>query len=450
MDTMEKYKIRGSIKDVIGILDSAPIHADMVPETNLVQLTNRVPIAHLAIERGLKSLIAETGKPTENIHGLHKLYRDLEECAEESAKFLSEAFQDAVKFFGYNLNTKGYGHFVTLNDYLSKTGTEKAFEALRYWAIGETGKGESPIPYISPQIHRELLRALWCLFLPNRRETVSDRVEHEVGNAMFGRRSIYYNTEDISKKESVHWYINWLTVEHATRCSALREAVERNFTINDGDEFVSQTLRKAYSDLLQSKDPAVQYYVRTLTYLPKGSQPRNPDAVPDVDWLGENETVGMAVTPAGTCLGFIEKYPDGGWGIEPAEEGLVQITEIAKSVADAKHYLVNRLTNLVSVIINGESKELRIISDKDFFPPPTWYPDMENLTTVSSHTPTYELEFWDAEHGLHPGEEISVELQLEGAGGFISVIKGTVKTVAEQKVSIVGTETLGLRETGER
>ena len=206
---------------------------------------------------------------------------------------------------------------------------------------------------------------------------------------------------------------------------------------------------KAYSDLQQSKDPAVQYYVRTLTYLPKGSQPRNPDAVPEVDWLGKDQTVGMVVTPVGTCLGFIEKYADGGWGIEPAEDGLVQITEIAKSVADAKHYLVNRLTNSVSVIAKGESKELRIISEKDFFPPPTWHPDMENLTTMSSHTPTYELEFWDAAHGLHPGEEISVELKLEGESEFISVIEGTVKTVAEQKVSIAGMQTFSSKEADE-
>ena len=285
MDIMDRYKIRGSIKDVIAILDSAPIHSDLIPEANLVQLTNRVPIAHLAIERGLKSLIAESGKSAECIHGLHKLYRDLEECDGESANFLSKAFQDAVKFFGYDLKTKGFGHFVSLNDYLSKVGTEKAFEALRYWAIGETGKGESPIPYISPPIHRELLCALWCLFRTGRRETVSDRVEREVAYAMFDGRHIYYNDEDTTKKQSVHWYMNWLTGDHATRCSALREAVERNFTINDGDEFVSQTLRDAYKDLQQSKDPAVRYYLHTLTYLPKGSQPQNPDAIPEVNWL---------------------------------------------------------------------------------------------------------------------------------------------------------------------
>ena len=57
MDTMERYKIQESIADVISILDSAPMHRDLLPEKMIVQLTNRMPIAHLAIERGLKALV---------------------------------------------------------------------------------------------------------------------------------------------------------------------------------------------------------------------------------------------------------------------------------------------------------------------------------------------------------------------------------------------------------
>ena len=140
MDTMERYKIRASIKDVIAILDSSPIFRGLMPETNLVQLTNRMPIAHLALERGLKALIKDSGGSPEPIHGLHKLYRVLCECDEESATFLAFSFENAVSFFGYNVNAKGFTQFRSLDDYLSKVGTEKAFEELRYWALGETGK----------------------------------------------------------------------------------------------------------------------------------------------------------------------------------------------------------------------------------------------------------------------------------------------------------------------
>ena len=111
---------------MIGILDSAPIHRDLIPETTIVQLTNRVPIAHLAMERGLKALIADVGGTTDPIHSLNKLYRDLRKYDKDSADFLAEAFEDVVSSFGYNVNVKGFGHFRSLGDYLSKVGTEKA------------------------------------------------------------------------------------------------------------------------------------------------------------------------------------------------------------------------------------------------------------------------------------------------------------------------------------
>ena len=132
MDTMERYKIQESITDVIDILDSEPMHRDLIPETMIIQLTNRMPIAHLAIERGLKALIADVGGATDRIHALNRLYRDLRTHDNVAADFLAGSFDDAVRFFGYNVNAKGFGHFRSLDDYLSKVGTENAFKALRY------------------------------------------------------------------------------------------------------------------------------------------------------------------------------------------------------------------------------------------------------------------------------------------------------------------------------
>ena len=147
MDTMERYKIQQSIKDVINILDSVPIYRDLIPETTIVQLTNRVPIAHIALERGLKALISDAGGVQERVHSLNWLHGELGRCDSDAAVFLAKAFENAVNFFGYNVNTKGFRHFRSLEDYLSKTGTENAFDKLRYWALGESSKGENPIPF---------------------------------------------------------------------------------------------------------------------------------------------------------------------------------------------------------------------------------------------------------------------------------------------------------------
>ena len=247
---------------------------------------------------------------------------------------------------------------------------------------------------------------------------------------MFDGRHISYSLDDTDTKQSVRWYKNWLFKTHTSRRTALEEAVRRNFTIKDGDQFVTQTLCNAYNELRQSKDPAVRYYIRILTYLPKGSQRRNPDAIPEVEWHQQDQS-GSVVTPAGTCLGFIEKYADGAWGIEPLG-GSAYAT--AWSVADAKHYLVNGLTRQVTVTVSGEPKQLRIVTGQDSFHPsdPSWTPDIED--------PAYEVEFWDANHGLRPGDEVLMELQSEAVQRLVSVLKGTVTAVAEQKVSVTGTD----------
>ena len=448
MNTMERYVIQESVTDAIAILDSAPIRPDLVPQTNAVRLTNRAPIAHLAIEKGLKALIDDLGGTYEQTHSLNDLCSALSKCDQQSADYLADAFDDAVKFFRYNANAKGFRQFRTLDDYLSKVGSKNAFDALRYWAIGEPPKGESPIPYLSLPIHREILCALWCLFLPNRRETVSDRVERKVAHAMFSGKRIAYGADDIHKERSIRWFKNWLFEEQPTCRSALEEAVRRNFAVKD-DQFVIQTLRDAYEDLRQSKDPAVLYYIHKLSDLPKGSQSRDPDAVPEVEWFNDMKTAGMVVTPAGTHLGFIERYADGGWGITPSEDGLVQVTDIAGSMTDAKHYLVNRLTRRVTVAVNGELKPLRIVGDEDFFPPPLWTPYMVSPAGTAPRLPKYDLEFWDAQHGLCKGDEISVELQSEAGPGFASVLEGTVTTVAGPKVSIAGMETFMSKGTVE-
>ena len=445
MDEMERYRIRESIKDVISILDSEPIRRDLMPDANLVQLTNRVPIAHLGIERGLKALIVEAGGSTKRIHGLHTHYRILKECDGKSAEFLALAFNDAVKFFKYNVNAKGFGQFRSLDDYLTRVGTDNAFEALRYWAIGETGKGESPMQFTCPLIHREILITLWCLFLPGRRETVSARVEREVHDAIFRQRHITKATDDTIKGHSLQRFMDWLK-EHSTYRSVLEAAVRQNFAIEGVDEFRSQTLRDAYAQLQQTKDPAVIYFLRTLMYLPKGSQKRNLDAVPQLQWINQEQTFGMVSTPVGTCLGFIEKYPDGAWGIEPQEEGLVRISDIAESLADAKAYLVNRLTRQATLTLKGNSRPMRIISERGSFPPPAWYPDFEDPSELVSYEHTYELKFWDADHGISTGDEVSVELPDDEDHNFVSALKGTATAVAEHKVSVTGMVTPGSRD----
>ena len=160
------------------------------------------------------------------------------------------------------------------------------------------------------------------------------------------------------------------------------------------------------------------------------------------------KTKGMVVTPSGTCLGFVEKAADGAWGITPLEDGLVRGTDVAESLADAKAYLVNRLTKNVRVTVNGESKQLRFVSEKDSFRGFVW--SRETSIDISRQATKFELEFWDSLHGLSAGDVISVELPSAESRRLVSVLEGEVILVEEHKVSVAGTETFSVRDTAEQ
>lgn len=439
MNDMEKRTIRDSIDDVIIILDSAPIHRDFIADINNIRLSNRVPIAHLAIERGLKALITQACGNVEHIHCLNKLYRTLRALDQASASYLDRVFDDAVKFFRLNVNTRGFRHLRNLETYLNKVGTNKAFKALRYWMIEESQYDETPIPYIAPLLHRELLWGLRWLLGPHRRETVSERVERIVRGAIHKSTAMPYGLLINRSSQCEYWDVNWLLQEHCTIRDALEDAVHRQFVIPNDDGSFGERLREAYEELKKEADPAVQYYIGTLGYLKKGSQKPNPDAIPKVEWFNNAQVAGEIVTPAGEHLGNIEQYTDGAWGIIPAEAGPVRVTEFAENIADAKHYLVNRLTRLVIVTVSGGSRQLRIVSSSDDFDyRPQSMIDTQGNAASSSSPWIYDIVFWDYCHGLHIGDEVSIMLQPNEEGVWAEVLKGTVTNVRRAEVTVAG------------
>ena len=67
---MKRAIIRHSVQDVIHILENEPVKGDLVPGITVVQVMNRVSIAHLSIERAFKFLITEAGGPLVETHDL--------------------------------------------------------------------------------------------------------------------------------------------------------------------------------------------------------------------------------------------------------------------------------------------------------------------------------------------------------------------------------------------
>ena len=425
-----------AIQDAIEILDSAPVRPDLVNEIVIVQLMNRLSLTHLVIETGLKALIIQAGGALMRTHSLVKLSGQLKECDSDSAEFLARAFQDAVKFYKYNLNRENFKHYRSLETYLSQTGTADAFSTLRYWLLEKNNQNDSPdspnqgdrIFYdVARPIQRELLCAIWHLFFQPRsedeharRETVSERVETAVKDAMFDGPRLSYSSEEQHKEQSVHWYLNWAFANHASACDAFAAAMRQNFIISDQYEYINTILRDAYQDLQQSKDPAVKYYLQTLGYLLKGSEHWQLGAITELYWLNVGQTIAQIVTPGRTILGYINRLPDDAWGI--SKYGLGQSEKGAWELDDAITYLVNRYTQQVIVTLKGQSRKVRIVTEKPSISSDEW------------------LIFWRVDHGLSAGDKVSVmivgEANQDDESGERLV--GTVTEVEKQSVRVSG------------
>ena len=124
-----------SIGDALQILDDSPLRPDAPAQTTLIQITNRIPTAHLAIERGMKFLIEKHGGKYEQRHDLHKHLRKLRELDPSAIAFLEKAFDDATAFYGLNHNRPNLSHIRSLDAYLATVGTTDAFNRMRYWEL---------------------------------------------------------------------------------------------------------------------------------------------------------------------------------------------------------------------------------------------------------------------------------------------------------------------------
>ena len=429
-----------SVEDTITVLENAPVRADMVIELTIAQIMNRVSIAHLSIERTMKFVITEAGGPLVKNHDLPSRLKELRQYEPDSAQFLEEAFKEAVQHYRYNANSSHMKHLQSLETYLEATGSDKDFQDIRYWELSQS-TADTLIRQIYLSLHIELLRAVGELLMPpgKTKETVSTRVERAVINAMESQNLAY--APGTERELSVKSFLKWLG-----GFKNPREAMTKALTEGEApsDEFKLAILRKAHQQLADSTDPAVRYFAQMLTVLPH--QPR--DAVPCVEWLGpEKYRTGNVSTPGGHHLGFIFHRSDGLWNIKPSRDGSVMISNIAETQTDARCFLASLLTRPTWATINGNETDLRIMGGEyDLFRRSYQQVVKRDEETDNAQWPTYEVHFWDNEHGIAEGDNVKLKVPSHRFGNTADVLEGTVTGVTGPKVFISGIE--GIVNTG--
>ncbi len=434
--------VRHSIEDVIHILEHEPIRRDFVPQITVAQVMNRVSIAHLSIERALKFLITVAGGPLVETHDLGRRYQELLSHDPMSAQFLAETFKAAVRHYRHNPNAARTRHLETLQRYFEAVGADTAFQDIRYWELKQS-MDDLLLRRIYPWIHIELLHGLREVLLATDRlpmGTVANRVEGAVRNAMWPVTDMAYGP-GTAKEKSVRSYLEWRG-RFSTWCDALAEAVEKGFDL--GDDFMANVTSNAYKTLLESSDQAVRYFAGTLDVVP--SQPR--DVIPSVEWLGpEKEQRGLVASPAGTCLGFIERGLDGLWYITPVGVGLAGVSAKAKSQTDARCYLAALLTSSSLVTVNGEDRSLRIVREgRSFYKENYDETDRRFRGAGSEDVWTHKIAFWDVSHGIDVNARVRVTVPSWDIPGMVRIVEGKVIEVAQHEVYLSGDEWADIEE----
>ena len=73
----KRHIVQYSLEDVINTLQSAPIQRDLVAQITVVQIMNRIPVAHLSIERAMKFLVTVSGGQFDEKHSLEGRLNEL-------------------------------------------------------------------------------------------------------------------------------------------------------------------------------------------------------------------------------------------------------------------------------------------------------------------------------------------------------------------------------------
>ena len=439
MADMRRFTIRHSVVDVIRILENEPVMRDGMPELTIVELMNRASLAHLSIERALKFLITDAGGPLEPEHDLGDRYLQLKQHDTGSAQFLEKAFCSAVQHFRYNPNASNLTHLKTLEIYLRTTGSNAAFQGIRYWELTQSLSGVLPYQ-VHLTLHLELLYALSEILLaPNRSMEMADnRVERKVHDAMFDTVALGYSPET-PKEKSVHAYIKWAMSFGSTR-EALANAVKQGF--KTGDDFMEAMTRKAHSTLLASKDVAVRYFANALDILP----PQSRNLIPCVEWSGQTRnSSGIVKSPAGTILGGIERGLDGIWYISSLAGEAGAVYAKASSQTDARCYLARVLTRRAVLTVEKVEKTLTVVNHGYYFFQTNHNAyDWERGATKEDATWTHKITFWENGHGIKNGKDIRIEVSREDEHNIVDILEGQATDVSENEVNIVGSHVMGL------
>ena len=443
-DEYDHYR-HSSIVDVISILDSASLTGnELVPQYRAMQIANRALIAHHSMEKGFKDRLQKEGLPDPTSgsqgHDLSVLYHCTHQIKQGTwAQSIAESYNDAITFYEYDI--QALQHLGTLDTYLNKVGSNKMFTRMRDWLEDQTlsTNAVESILHISLLLHREILRALWPLVAFDLQRFVSQRVDQVLRMEL--QRACAYSPGTPSEQSS-KLIIQWLQTHPDVR-TAMREAVQKDFHIEEIDEGGNKKLREAFQRLdapdenqftlspPPSTDPAIAFFIGTSRDIRPGSQNKYPDAGVEIKWLNPQYTSAEIFTPAGAVLGFIKKRAQSRWHAETIWNNA---GAFSKDFHDALQWIITCHCKQISITTDGQTTQRYIFSIHNFLPIPVSSGRITEIDEPQMH----EIEFWSDDHNLRVGQQVTITLKWDEESRVGDRLEGKVSYIEDRKVRILG------------
>lgn len=426
--------IAQTLVETLKMVDAVPLSNDLAPEYALASYAPKASMLHSALELGMKALNDDFDHkcyPSRKkcakckkyrIHGLAKVYTHI--TSPDVKNQLKAAFGDAVSFYGFQVERDKWQHLADLETYLAKTGDKDLFEVYRYWALEKKDdllSKEIPILFLS----REMVRFIADLLSDfgsgeGGPFPVSELVEQEIGEALSRGRSKSYIKRAQECPEEWEAEDDALTAwlqGHPSLRLAMKKAVERNFAALNSQ--ANGVLSAVHNDLTEITDyrvkPALTHALQTFRAKASECQAVVPPALVNEYPNGRGASVD---TPAGSPLGRMEERYDGLWWVKSFRNKSER--DIANSKSDAVGLLVDAGTKLVSVSVNRDPAQLKRV----FFP----------RGYFASRNASYE--FWNPDHGISPGNLITLVIPDENHHDFVWKVDGEVNFVDTHTVKI--------------
>lgn len=405
---------------------------DMAPEYRIELNSEKMDMAHDALEQCLKRLILRTGKVSDIIreHGLQNVFRRLREFDTETANRLEAAYKAALDFYRVKpevlpeihgsleryFDFAGSGELYTKRKYLSLEGYEKEYD-LSYH--------EKRTNLVTAMIHAELLYA--CEWVLRGRESainVNTRVE-----GIIGRYLLQPIGNDVERKRAIE---NWCACVNETGSFAEVLIKERSKGVS-GNPIAQETCEwLLVQRFTEAKDWAIQYVLQRANTILQGSI--KTELKPEISTPTETSPVLSVNSPSGVFLGNIIELWDGTYQTYPVHGGMNVFVEDKKTAIaclvqeTSTQVMVDGRDVTAAITVVGQDHR-KFISDMSNYVPS--YPQFGS-------TESYKLQLWDGNHGFAAGESVMLRICKLDCAGIDLYLKGVVQQINEGEITVQG------------